>query len=151
MQTKDSKHDSLFSSFSEEHSHYKLLTALLYKTMLQSTGKKISFSYDFKRCSAENTTGMAVLAFHRISGHIEGDLFIPNSTEIGSLSCFDFAPEDWSCLPEEVFIGMSQWSSSGWSSEGRSCVTCRAASQGSKCWCEQVGTCTWFFSLNFTF
>jgi len=38
-QTKDSEGNSLFSSFSKEHSHYELPTALVYKTMLQFTDK----------------------------------------------------------------------------------------------------------------
>lgn len=46
---------------------------------------------------------MGLLAFHRISGLTETDLFMPNSTDIRSQSCFGSACEDWSCLPEEAF------------------------------------------------
>lgn len=104
MQTKDSEGNSLFSSFSREHSHYELPTAFVYKACYSPQAKiSISFSYGFKRSSVENTTGMGLLAFHRIHGLTEADLFIPSSTEVRSLNCFGSACEDWSCLPEEAF------------------------------------------------
>lgn len=92
IQNNDLEGNSLFSSFSREHSHYEV-----HKTMLHQ------FAFVFKRCSSENATGMGLLNFHGIRGLTEADLFIPNNTEIRSLSCFGFACKDQSCVPEEAF------------------------------------------------
>lgn len=59
-------------------------------------------SYGFKRCSAEDTTGIWLLTFHRSSGLTEADLVIPKSREIRSLNCFCSAWKDWSCPPKEA-------------------------------------------------